>query len=366
MSKHKTIVISAVNINEGGTLTVLRDCVNAASQTLPDWRIIALVHDKSLIATPDVELMEFPSIKRRWVRRVWAEWFQFKELSQELNADLWLSLHDMTPRVIARRQAVYCHNPSPFSTPTLRDAWFGLSYFAFAMGYGLLYRAFLKRNHTVIVQQEWLRQRFRQHYRATHVVVAHPDTPVAAGEINMPSQKAGPPVFFFPALPRCFKNFEVIGEALGILAQNPEWRGTVKWTLDGSENRYAAWLKRRFGKLPGLQWVGRQSRDGMAKQYSETDCLIFPSRVETWGLPITEAKARGLPILAADLGYAHETVGNCSAADFFDPHNPQQLADKMLAFSLGKPTTKITRVPEPAQPFVQSWPDLLRLLVRGL
>ncbi len=364
----KTLVVSAVNLVEGGPLTVLQDCLAAAPAALPNWRIIALVHNKSLVKAPGIELIELPYIKPSWLKRLWAEWHQFRALSQSLNADLWLSLHDMTPRVQARRQAVYCHNAAPFSNPRLRDAWMGPSYFVFALFYGLLYRPFIRRNHSVVVQQAWLREEFKRRYGVKNVVVAHP-VGVAAAPIAEPDHqgKGAAAVFLYPALARCFKNFELIGEALILLEQNPAWRGRVRWTLTGQENRYAAWLKNRYGHLSTLDWIGLQTRSQMQQQYAEAHCLLFPSLLETWGLPITEAKQHGLPVLAVDLPYAHETVGTYSAAGFFDKAKPEDLAAKMLAMHLGVGTgTQAVEASALAAPYAANWNVLLKLLTIDL
>ncbi|MGS0755710.1 hypothetical protein ACVBEH_14150, partial [Roseateles sp. GG27B] len=147
MSGPKTLVISAVNFTEGGPLTVLRECVAAARDSLPDWRIVVMAHDQALIETPNVEVIAFPHTKTSWLRRIALEWFGFKKISRQLKPDLWLSMHDMTPIVQARRQVVYCHNPAPFSRPTLKDTWYEPKYFLFSLLYGYLYRLFLHRNH---------------------------------------------------------------------------------------------------------------------------------------------------------------------------------------------------------------------------
>jgi glycosyltransferase involved in cell wall biosynthesis len=66
------------------------------------------------------------------------------------------------------------------------------------------------------------------------------------------------------------------------------------------------------------------------------DALIFPSRLETWGLPISEAKAMQKPLWVADVPYAHETVGTYENVVFFNPNNPQQLADTLRQWLQGK------------------------------
>lgn len=364
-SPAKTIVISGVNLVEGGPLTVLKDCVAAATQALPGWRVVVLAHDTSLIATPGVEVMAFPQAKSRWLRRLALEWRGLQPLSRELGADLWLCMHDMTARVDARRQAVYCHNPAPFSRATFRDALFSPTYFAFSLLYRHLYGAFIHRNHAVIVQQDWLRDCFRRLYGVKRVIVAHPREDVAQAAVRPPRQGPGN-VFFYPALPRSFKNFEIIGEAVALLEKDPAWTGKVRWTLSGDENRYAAWLKRRFGHLRSIEWIGLQSREQMQAQYAAVDCLVFPSRAETWGLPLSEGKRCGLPLIAADLPYAHETVGNCDAVAFFDPRDPADLARTMAAFEKGEQPCRPVRLDPPAAPFAPDWIALLRLLADGL
>lgn len=365
-ARHKTLVVSAVNLVEGGTLKVLKDCVEVAAATLPDWRIVVLAHRRDLVTTPGVEVVELPHIKPRWWRRLWAEWHQFHALSAHYRTDLWLSLHDITPRVQARRQAVYCHNAAPFWQPTWRDAWYGPDYWLFARFYGWMYRAFIGRNFAVIVQQAWLREEFRRRWHAPNVIVAWPEMQaLAAGQPQRPTPDRAA-TFFYPALPRCFKNFEVIGEALALLEADAEWSGEVRWTLSGDENRYARWLKRRFGHLRTLKWLGLQNREQMQQQYRESHCLVFPSRLESWGLPITEAKQQGLAILAADLPYAHEAVGTYGTVDFFAPDQPAALADQMRAFAMGRPTTHAVKVPPVAEPFVSNWSQLLTRLTDGL
>lgn len=365
----KTLVISAVNLTEGGGFTVMKNCVAAAAGELPGWRIILLAHDATLIDIPRVEILSFPGSKNNWFKRIFLEWYAFEKLSQTLSVDLWLSLHDITPRVKAKRQAVYCHNPSPFSRATWRDSFFDPKYFAFTLFYGYLYSCFLKRNYAVIVQQEWLRREFIHRYRIKEVVVANPDSSIMSSQFttqHVSSTTTKQCIFLYPALPRCFKNFEVIGEAVEILERSGTWAGLIRWTLDGTENRYSRWLFRRFGGLRTIQWIGRQSNEEMLQQYSVADCLVFPSRVETWGLPISEAKQFGLPLIVADLPYAHETVGSWDRVSFISPHEPKKYAECMASFARGGNPFKTAHTHEVVVGKASSWSELLSMLTHDL
>ena len=361
----KKLVVSAVSLTEGGTLTVLRECLKAAVDDLGgNWDIIALVHDKALINLPSVQCIEFPKAKRSWLRRLYYELHAFKKLSRQLDADLWLSLHDLTPNVEARRHAVYCHNPSPFYDVSFREVLLSPVFYVHYLAYPFVYKHNIGRNHSVVVQQKWLRDEFQQRYGAGRVVVAHPVESAVAERQERPC--GVPVVFFFPALARFFKNFEVICQAAEILAQGGVSGFEVRMTIAGSDNRYAAGLIERFGNVPGLRFIGRQDGVQMRAHYEQADCLLFPSKLETWGLPITEAKAAHLPMLVADVRYAHETVGTYDRVRFFPPEDGAALADLMRQFIEGSIAFKDVVEADPAAPFARDWSSLLSILTDGL
>lgn len=359
------IVVSAVNFTEGGPLTVLRECLASAVAVLPDeWEIVALVHRADLINEPRVRLISIPSSKKSWFHRLYWEWFGFGRISRELKPTLWLSLHDVTPRVSAMRQAVYCHNPSPFYRIGLREAFQEPKFLMFNLFYVWLYRAFIHRNYCVIVQQEWLRAEFVRRMGSLSVVVAHPSLRVDEHPftpILWPTF-----VFIYPALPRVFKNIETLCKAVQILASRGVAGFEVRLTLDGSENRYARWLLRRFGALAQIRFIGRQTKAEMDAHYREVSSVVFPSKLETWGLPISEGKQRRLPLLVADLPYARETVGDYDLVSFFPAESSEALADFMQSMikQTWQPTGNQHVSPEP--PFAPDWGNLWGILTNEL
>ena len=360
----RTVVVSAVNLVEGGTLAVLRECLASLRGALDaGWRIVALVHDRALAPVAGVDYLEFPAIKASYARRLLFEYWTCRKLSRGLRADLWLALHDLTPVVTARRQAVYCHNPMPFHRLSWREMRLAPALIPFDLFYGLMYGINIRRNEAVIVQQDWLREAFRRRYGVERVIVARPVPPARAVPAREPSPA---PLFIYPTLPRVFKNVELIGEAVRLLEASSRWKGRVELTIAGTENAYARDLHARFGDLRTLVFLGLQTRAQMDALYARADALLFPSRLETWGLPITEAQGHGLPVLAADLPYAHETVGDYPRAAFFDPADPAALAAQMLALQDGQLAFAAAPAPAIAPPFAADWPALVRLLTARL
>ena len=360
----RTVVVSAVNLVEGGPLTILRQCLASLRAGLDaGWRIVALVHDRKLAPVDGVDYFEFPAIKASYLRRLAFEYGACRQLSRELGADLWIALHDLTPVVHARRQVVYCHNPMPFHHLSWRAARLAPVLVPFALFQGLLYGVNIRRNAAVVVQQDWLRDAFRRRYGVERVIVARPVPVVSA---VAPRPISATPLLIYPTLPRAFKNVEVIGEALRLLESEGGWRGRVRVTIAGDENAYARDLRRRYGALASLEFVGLQTREQMAAQYREADALVFPSLLETWGLPITEAQGQGLAIVAADLPYAHETVGDYARVAWFDPSDPTALAQRLRALQDGSLAFEPAPAREIAEPFAADWPALVALLTEGL
>ena len=359
------IVLSGVNLFEGGPLSVYQDALSELSTNFSrEYEIIALVHRKELFHASNVRFIEFPKIRRSWLRRIYFEYHSLRKLSEQLDAYLWFSLHDMTPTVHATVQAVYCHNPSPFAKLRRRDIVDDPHYAAFILLYRFLYRINIHRNNYVVVQQAWLRDRFQRLYPVRTVIVAHPRIPTIEVSSRYRSHGLSPEPdrvrFFFPAYPRVFKNAEVLLEAAKVLQTLPI---EVWLTFSGDEGKYARRLVTRYGHLPNVKFLGKLTRDQVFDRYEMVDCLVFPSLLETWGLPISEFKNTGKPMLLANLPYARETVGTYANVHFFDPLNSRELALLMRQLSSGTLNASSSAEQEIAPPYAADWRQLFRLLL---
>jgi glycosyltransferase involved in cell wall biosynthesis len=235
----------------------------------------------------------------------------------------------------------------------------------FTLFYRYLYGINIARNRYVVVQQEWIRAAFEASYPCQSVIVAYPS-------VNLGTQRTGTPtgkskfVLVYPALPRIFKNYEVICQAVARLAPEDSARLEVRLTIDGSENRYSHALIRKYGSVAGLRFIGLQGREAMQRHYVSCDAVLFPSRLETWGLPITEAKAYGKPLLVANLPYARETVGDYELVAFLDPRNVKAWACAITQLLNGQLRFDGNCAKKPDPPFTSDWPTLWQLLTTDL
>lgn len=134
-------------------------------------------------------------------------------------------------------------------------------------------------------------------------------------------------------------------------------------TIAGDENAYAKSLKQQYGAVEGLIFRGKIDREEVYALYERTGCLLFPSKLETWGLPLTEVKAFNKPILAADLGYAHETIGEYDQVSFFDINDATALASLMESSINGTIKYEGNRRKAIEGLFVAGWDNLIKVLL---
>lgn len=360
------IVISGVNLVEAGPLSVFRDAIKSFVENfLNEYELILFVHKRSLVddlIPAEVEVVEFRYPKKSWLLRVWFEYVHLYFISKKINPFLWFSMHDISPFVKCKNQAVYCHNPAAFYNLSLREGMIEKSLIFFRFFYSFFYRINIHSNKYVIVQQDWLRKIFIKRYKIDKVIVAYPNISIPSKQ-SLQTSTAAVPTFFYPAYPRVFKNLEVLFKAAQILKKSHKGFEIVV-TIDGSENRYSKHLREIYGSIEQIKFIGLQSRDRVFQLFDSCSCLVFPSKLETWGLPITEAKFFGKPILVANCAYAKETVGNYDKACFFNPTDAENLASIMKSYIEGKIVYDKTNFTQPAEPFTETWKELFYLLLK--
>lgn len=364
----KHIVVSAVNIRKGGTLTILRDCLKFLSGR-EEFRVTALVHDSHIVGIPGIEYIDIPWSTNSWGHRLWCEYVTMNRISRTLQpVDLWLSLHDTSPRVRAKRQAVYCHTSFPFMTLKWRDWIMDYKIPLFRLFTRFAYRINVRQNDYLIVQQQWMRESLSGllHFPEDRIILA-PPAMSGLGIQNNPVE-TDTPMFFYPATPDCHKNFETLCRAAEILQNRQDALPfRLVLTIDGTENRYSKYIKSRFGHVSSIDFHGYMSRQEMADFYARASCLVFPSRIETWGLPISEFKPTGKPMILADMPYAHETASGAPQVAFYSPvSGSSTLADYMYCFLNGnKPHNYFNNIPEKAyqMPLAKNWDNLFKQLL---
>jgi glycosyltransferase involved in cell wall biosynthesis len=104
--------------------------------------------------------------------------------------------------------------------------------------------------------------------------------------------------------------------------------------MEAARRATGAWAKR-------IRFVGEVPHTEIADWYRGAELFVFPSFLETFGHPILEAMASGVPVVCADIPVSREVAGD--AALYAHPYDATSLA-RALERGLFEPGTRRTLI----------------------
>ena len=164
--------------------------------------------------------------------------------------------------------------------------------------------AVLTRARAVVTTSAWTRERLLDRYplRPDRVHVARPGADRGDGAPGTP--EGGRLLCVGAVVPH--KGHDLLLEALRGLA-DARWTCTVVGSLD----RDPAFVERLRREAGGdrIRFTGPLVGEDLRRRYREADVLVLPSRLEAYGMVVTEALAVGLPVIATAVGGVREAMG---------------------------------------------------------
>ncbi|MFA9261915.1 MAG: glycosyltransferase family 4 protein [Undibacterium sp.] len=202
----------------------------------------------------------------------------------------------------------------------------------------------IRRSDVIIAISEFTKQEILTHYPASQgkvVVIENAAAeewfqPIGESEMNRVLERYGltkqaylissgtmQPRKNIPFLIECFKQAAKRGEFTYplVLTGNPAGHN-----VDGELAR---------GQDEQVRFVGYVSDADLRSLVAGARAYIFPSLYEGFGIPIEEAIAVGVPVLAADIPAFREVGGD--RVTYFDPLSLARAAESLYTFSIARP-----------------------------
>jgi glycosyltransferase involved in cell wall biosynthesis len=193
-------------------------------------------------------------------------------------------------------------------------------------------RAVLSAAVAVVTTSAWSRRRLLELYSlpVDRVHVAEPG--VNAAEVSMGTAAGG--ALLCVAAVTFDKGHDVLLDALATMT-DLSWRCLCVGSLD-RDPAFVQRLRRRVhdGRLGDrVGFPGPRTGARLDRSYATADLMVLPSRAETYGMVITEALARGMPVVAAEVGGVREALGHGADGTrpglLVPPEDPATLADAL-------------------------------------
>lgn len=123
-----------------------------------------------------------------------------------------------------------------------------------------------------------------------------------------------------------YKNFRLVLDAM----LHPAWPRGLRLHVIGPRLTEPEKMRIDRHRLSDrIRDFGRLSDAQLRDQYESAECLIFPSLIEGFGLPVLEAQTCGCPAVLSEIPAFREVAGH--AAIYFDPRLSGRLAEAVAA-----------------------------------
>lgn len=324
----KTILVIDVPAENGGALTVLNEFHNKAMKDKSKQWIFVTSLPK-LEEAEHLRNIRFPWVKKSWAHRYYFDHFIAPKLVKKNNVDEILSLQNVIIPRIKEPQTVYVHQPLPFI-----DRKFSIvdnpKFWIYQNIIGSMIKSSMKKAENVIVQTEWMKEASirKTGIDPEKITLETPGINIDIKkkfEVNKDSLRT----FFYPASHFLYKNHKLILEAAELLKSRKVKNYRIILTLKGDENKniIEIYKKATISGLP-IEFIGNISYKKVLNYYSKS-ILVFPSYIETFGLPLLEARLHESPVLASDMPFSHEILDGYEKVEFFNTNDALTLSNYM-------------------------------------
>lgn len=313
------ILVVDVAAEHGGAVTILNQFIDEfKADDKNDYYVALSVLDYQ--DTNHVYFLKLPWVKRSHIHRLFFDRIYIKKLIHRIHPDMVLTLQNKAVSSGRIPQDVYFHNALPIAEKRFRFKE-SKKLWIYQNVIGLLTRFSLKKARSITVQAEWIKKSLSEKWKidGNRISVKRPCIDNSRFNMYQFRNDVEGCHLFYPAIGSIYKNHLALLEACAHIWDSEGRDCGLTLTLTGKENSLSKSCRELIdSKAYPIRFAGRLNSAEMSEMYNCTT-LVFPSYLETIGLPLMEAMLFQCDILAADCEYSHETLRGYNKVSFFDP-----------------------------------------------
>ncbi len=328
----KTIIINATAARSSGSLTILKDFIAYCSSDdcSSDMKFILFTTVDCFNMTNKLRIVKLPVMS--WYQRIKWDAGGLKTFcnKENIKPDIIISMQNTCTNYQDIPQLVYYHQ----SLPLVKYNWNPfIKEERILFLYAHFYKFFVNKYNDdaqYVVQLPYIKELFLKKFHNildSNVHVIRPNDPEICLESYVKEEH--PYRFIYPATPLSYKNHKCIIEAFSMLLDRKDIDSSVQLILTIPDNCKIAKLVKEYNLENNIKCLGSMAYEDLLNLYKNSNVLLFPSEIETYGMPLVEASKFGLHIIAADLPYAREVLEEYDDKIFINPNDYDAWADEM-------------------------------------
>lgn len=319
------ILVIATTLQAGGGITIYKQFLSHLLENIAQnnyWIFINPFLPK--VPIMGVRYISFPLQSK--IKRTLFEGKLLKEeiLKLGITPDIIISLQNNGYKCFnSCKQIVYFHQSIPLY-PGLYNPFNSSerTLFNYKFIFPIIVKRTWTRNTKFVVQTSVVKKRFVSYFKipANNVHVCTPDIE----KIKIDKYRAfnwhdNKYHLIFVGDDSKYRNGRMLIKAMYFLSkENPSIakKIIIHVTSSPKEAPHMYKLAIKYNILNNFLFEGILKHDTLLSYYKSAIALLFPSSIETVGLPLLEAAATGLSIIVADTDYAHNVMRNYSGAKY--------------------------------------------------
>ena len=321
----KKIVVSAASLRMGGAITIYNQFISHLRDEIGNdlyYIFVNKVLQQPLIPGVQYHVIDIESRSRR----NWFDNIGCKEVLDKVGfaPDLVVSLQNTGVRCFKGiKQLIYYHQSLPF----YKHHWNPLkkeerSKFLYKHFYLWFVKRSIGPNTQFVVQTQFIKDNLvkRLGIEESQVSICFPDIEIPDAErvsgYAFPNNEFA---LIYPSLYSPHKSHGVLVKALGLLKNRHSElfkRVRIYFTVCGGEAPEIEQLIKSLGLEDKICLMGRLPYETTLSLYKTATAMLFPSTMETIGLPLLEAASFGLPVVVTEAPYAHEVLEGYEGVSF--------------------------------------------------
>lgn len=308
------ICIVATICKETGALSIYNQLMSHLKEEQQPNEHYYIFIDPSM-PTPQLQNVQYIKYATNGVKRAKFDFWDFKNLCEQnhIKPDVILSLNNSGVKYPDVKQFIYYHQSIPLYKYKIKS-WdkASIRLRCYQKFLPIYIKRSLSKDCSIIVQTPIIKTLFSRKYKfpLEKILVAFPD-------IKQPDTESIKEYsfdnkyfhFLYPAARGIYKEHNTLVKAIKLI-DDCEIRNKVRVHLTLSKGTKPSLEKeiRDAGLTEQFIFHGSIPHDVLLSMYKGSNGLLFPSMIETIGLPLLEAASFGIPIVANNIDFVNEVL----------------------------------------------------------